>query len=531
MKSNKLTKSILGFLILAISCSISSAQSRPPLNDEQEEIFKVVEQMPRFPGCEMLKATDQIKKKCADEKLLDYIYSNQVYPKIALENGIEGTCVVRFVVEKDGTIGDVELIRDPGAGTGPEGVRLVESMNNLKEKWTPGLQRGVPRKVLYTLPIRFKLDYKHESRGDNKELQKGEKLGTINPFGKSKKVNKHKSKNRENLPPPPPPPPAPNMDKAEIFKVVEQMPRFPGCEMLGANETVVKKCAQEKMFEYIGKHLVYPQAAKDLKIQGTAVVNFIVTKKGQLNDIKVIRDVDGQFAESVTTLIESMPAWIPGKQRGQAVKVLMTLPIKFKLDKDGNEPLKKDTGTLGQRGSSDKMEKGKRMGKVSPFDKSKKVNKDEVIRADPPPPPPHKVETAETFKVVEEMPRFPGCEKMSGTGQEKKKCSDGKMLEYIYKNIKYPGEARENGIEGMAVIKFIVEKDGSIEEAEISRNPGGGIGEEALRVIKSMNNMPEKWTPGLQRGCPVRVLYTIPVKFKLEGKSNTSSKKWWQFWK
>jgi len=128
------------------------------------------------------------------------------------------------------------------------------------------------------------------------------------------------------------------------------------------------------------------------------------------------------------------------------------------------------------------------------------------------------------------MPRFPGCEKMNGTSQEKKKCSDEKMLQYIYKNLKYPGIARENGVEGTAIIQFVVEKDGSIGDAVIKRDPGQGIGEESLRVINSMNNMSSKWTPGVQRGRVVRVLYTMPIKFKLEDDS-PKNKRWWQFWK
>ena len=341
---------------------------------------------------------------------------------------------------------------------------------------------------------------------------------------------------------PNPPPPAPEVAETEIFKVVEQMPRFPGCEMLRASEEVIKKCANEKMFEYIGKNLVYPKTAKEAKVEGTAVVNFVVSKKGQLDDIKILRDVNGHFADVVTQLIEGMPTWIPGKQRGKAVAVMYTLPVKFKLDKDlpvNGKSKKGDTGAMDKNGKGDKMSKGKKMGTVSPFgksDKSKKVLKDDPnaptdIPPPPPPPPAPSEEENETFKIVEQMPRFPGCEKMNITEEEKKKCSDEKMLQYIYKNIKYPSIARENGVEGMAIIRFVVEKDGSINEARIERDPGSGIGQESLRVIESMNNMSEKWTPGTQKGKPVRVMYTMPVKFKLEGSSKSSKRKWWQFWK
>ena len=110
---------------------------------------------------------------------------------------------------------------------------------------------------------------------------------------------------------------------------------------------------------------------------------------------------------------------------------------------------------------------------------------------------------------------FPGCESV-GDKNERKQCAQKKMLEFIYSNIKYPPIARENGVEGTTVIRFVVEKDGSIGEPQIVRDIGAQCGEEALRVVKLMNNMPKKWNPGKQRGKPVRVYFNLPVKFKLE---------------
>ena len=135
--------------------------------------------------------------------------------------------------------------------------------------------------------------------------------------------------------------------------------------------------------------------------------------------------------------------------------------------------------------------------------------------AEPPPPPPPPQEE-EIFKVVEEMPRFPGCEN-EATTEAKKACADKKMLEFIYKNIKYPAIARENGIEGNVVITFVVEKDGVIKDARVVRDIGGQCGQEALRVVNLMNEQNIKWAPGKQRGRPVRVQFNLPVKFKLEG--------------
>ena len=109
------------------------------------------------------------------------------------------------------------------------------------------------------------------------------------------------------------------------------------------------------------------------------------------------------------------------------------------------------------------------------------------------------------------MPRFPGCEDESSK-DERKNCATEKMLQFIYKNIKYPAIARENGVEGTVVVTFVVEKDGSITDAQVVRDIGAQCGQEALRVV----NMMPKWVPGKQRGRSVRVQFNLPVKFKLE---------------
>jgi len=132
----------------------------------------------------------------------------------------------------------------------------------------------------------------------------------------------------------------------------------------------------------------------------------------------------------------------------------------------------------------------------------------------PPPPPPPAPEVEEIFTVVEEMPRFPGCEDKPKA--ERKACADQKMLQFIYKNIKYPAIARENGVEGSVVIRFYIDKDGSVKEPQILKDIGAGTGSEAMRVVNMMNGMSEKWTPGKQRGKPVKVYFNLPVKFRLE---------------
>lgn len=143
-----------------------------------------------------------------------------------------------------------------------------------------------------------------------------------------------------------------------------------------------------------------------------------------------------------------------------------------------------------------------------------------VPKGDPAPPPPApqpiiEVDDSAPLKIAEQMPRFPGCEDMDAGHKEKRICADQQLLKYIYDHLKYPVIARENGIEGMVVLQFVVAKDGSVTDIQIKRDPGAGCGSAAKAVVESMNKMTERWTPGRQRGRAVKVLYTLPVNFVL----------------
>lgn len=102
------------------------------------------------------------------------------------------------------------------------------------------------------------------------------------------------------------------------------------------------------------------------------------------------------------------------------------------------------------------------------------------------------------FTVVENDPEFPG-------GMEA-------LYKYLAQNIKYPQLARDNNITGKVYVTFVVERDGSIANPRVLRDIGGGCGQEAIRVVKSM----PKWTPGKQRGKAVRVQFNLPVNFSLK---------------
>ncbi|MGV8879940.1 MAG: energy transducer TonB [Sphingobacteriaceae bacterium] len=104
------------------------------------------------------------------------------------------------------------------------------------------------------------------------------------------------------------------------------------------------------------------------------------------------------------------------------------------------------------------------------------------------------------FASVEVLPKFPN-------------GGDAAFGKYLGNSINYPAMAKENNIQGRVIVSFIVEKDGSLTDIKVLRDIGGGCGEEAIRVLKKS----PKWTPGIQNGRPVRVAYTCPIAFSLQG--------------
>ncbi len=115
----------------------------PVVEEEEEvpemEIFTVVESMPSFPG--------------GDAARMKFLQDNIKYPQMARESGIQGTVYVTFVVEPDGSVTDVRVLRGIGGGCDEEAVRVIKEM----PKWNPGMQRGKPVRVQFNMPIKFTL--------------------------------------------------------------------------------------------------------------------------------------------------------------------------------------------------------------------------------------------------------------------------------------------------------------------------------------------------------------------------------------
>jgi TonB family C-terminal domain len=117
----------------------------------------------------------------------------------------------------------------------------------------------------------------------------------------------------------PPPPPKPQVEEVteEIFMVVENQPEFPG--------------GNAAMMKFLNDNIKYPVIAQENGIQGRVICNFVVERDGSITDVQVIRGVDPSLDREAVRVIQQMPRWTPGRQRGQAVRARFTLPVVFRL--------------------------------------------------------------------------------------------------------------------------------------------------------------------------------------------------------
>jgi TonB family protein len=194
------------------------------------------------------------------------------------------------------------------------------------------------------------------------------------------------------------------------------------------------------------------------------MVKFVVEKDGSIYDVDILKGGEAGTGEEVVRVVNMMPKWVPGKKDGKAVRTEFVLPVRFELDAMPGQSLEEKPLNLND---------------------------------------------------LDEAPVMLGCENL--TGEERQTCSTNKLIETLFSNVKYPVEARKNGVEGTVFAKFTIEKDGSISHPEIIRRVGSGCDEEVLRVIGQM----PKWSPGKKGGQPVAASFTLPVKFKLDTEERT----------
>ena len=232
------------------------------------------------------------------------------------------------------------------------------------------------------------------------------------------------------------------------FLIAETMPLFPMQE--GGNPGY----GDLNTFRaWVQKNIKYPAEAFRNGEQGRVVLSFVVEKDGSVSNIQILQTPGKAFSEETRRVVAASPKWKPGEQRGEKVRVRYTLPVDFRITATAQ-----DTKTSENKGSGE-----------------------------------------EPFLVVDTPPQFNGGD-------------IGEFRRWVQMDVKYPAEALGKNIYGKVLVTFVIEKDGSVGNAEIFKSPDKSLADEVLRVIGKS----PKWTPGKQRGEAVRVKFGMPVDFAVQ---------------
>lgn len=231
----------------------------------EADVYEVVENMPEFPNGGMT-------------ALMKYLSDNIRYPEAAHKAGIQGRVTVQFVVGKDGSIGNVSILRGVNADLDAEAIRVISSM----PKWKPGTQKGEPVKVKYTVPVMFRLAPEPVEKIDETTV-----VGYHTPVA------------------------------GEVYDVVDKMPEFPG-GMTG-------------LMQYLSKNIRYPAEAQTKGIQGRVTVAVIINTEGKAVNASIVRSVDPSLDAEALRVASTMPDWVPGTKDGKPVNVKYTFPVTFRL--------------------------------------------------------------------------------------------------------------------------------------------------------------------------------------------------------
>ena len=441
---------------------------KPVPEDDEDKVYQVCEKAPEFPG--------------GMDAMMKYLYENIKYPAEAEAAGKDGRAIVQFIVKKDGSIGNVEIIRSSGDNSlDTEAIRVIASM----PKWNPGTQGGKPVNVKFTLPVVFKVQKSAKKLsgthniddkgsvsvpnahnmaivingrfydGDNlKDIQlKSEDIESMTvvsidqltgkdhekckALGKKGVIYIDMKKYRFNT----------LGDNEEVFMVCEQQPEFPG----GARE----------MMKWLSSNIKYPKAARDINAQGKIYVTFIVKADGAITGV---RAVNSEYSSNNAKVQDAMNLE-SHLQHCQAAVNLLENDMKG-LEKD-----------------------------IADWERESKVFQENGASAD----------ILERRREELEKARAELERSKKRVSQAKNELEDAQQMLM----------AATNELGDVVVNAYKNSNSESItgkELLELNKTAIVALADEAVRVVRAM----PKWNPGMQGGKPVNVQHTLPIMFRLQ---------------
>ena len=246
-----------------------------------------------------------------------------------------------------------------------------------------------------------------------------------------------------------------------IYRSVEKMPQFPGGE--------------EAIMKWINDNMKYPEEAQKNRIQGRVFCQFVVEKDGSVTNVEVVRGINPLLDEEAVRTLKTVPKFIPGEEKGERVRVRYSVPVRFQFSNGTNNE--------DNQQSAPKI----RVDSIRVNDVWYPMNEID----------PAKLPADYIYTSAEKMPQFPG--------------GEAALMKWINEKMKYPEEAQKNRLQGRVFCQFVVEKDGSVTNIEVTRGAHPLLDDESVRTLQTL----PKFMPGEIKGQPVRVHFSVPVLFVL----------------
>jgi len=253
-------------------------------------------------------------------------------------------------------------------------------------------------------------------------------------------------------------------DTPEANKMTEpRLTCYVGCEEI-ASPAYRAICSRNRIIQFVKSEMEQVEIEQK-QFNADLTLYFSLNEKGEVTTVDIANAPEGEWRTALQKAALKLPKMFPPEKNDAAVTTTLAVTIEVKDGKIVSNP-----------------------------------NYEEAIAKESP----------NFTGQLDEMPRFSGCENKKP--KKRKSCADLEMLKFIYKNMKYPQEARKARIQGRVMIRFIVDEQGNVIMPEIFQGIGGGCGPAALSIFTKM----PKWIPAMKDGKPVPSIFNCPVIFKLE---------------
>ena len=278
-----------------------------------------------------------------------------------------------------------------------------------------------------------------------------------------------------------------------IIVPFEPKPYIKDCEKGNEKNNEKRDCTGKTLLTYIYQHLKTFE-----NVEGLVVVGFVIDKNGKLIGAKIVKGLSPEVDKEVLRVVQMMPfEWEAGRYRNQPTDIRYNVPIRFKAAiATAKEEIEEDIEFESQNFDEEEI-----------IDLEPVEIKEEPISARVVEEEGKAEEIEEEFCAIQNQAYFSLCKDIEDL-EERKECTQNKLLKYFYTNLKNP----EEKVEGMAVLSFIVDIDSTAHRPKIVKSLSSAADDELLRIF---NNMPFKWYPALKRGRLMKVKYNLLIRFRI----------------